>query len=107
MHFEKESKKKVVFEAYGEYYKKNDNYFYLQTKFKPIFIKNDVLEGNAKGSIVYFFDYILSYASDKVATFLMLVISNMISRYGEKNKLLPIGEVPVLSLAVITNTFFQ
>jgi len=104
---DKEIDKKILFEAKREYYKKNDQEFYLQTKFKPIFIKNDLMEHYAANSVAYFYDYILSFCSERGAVFLMTVLNHMLSDYQNNKKLPPIGEVPSATIYRLADAFMK
>ncbi len=105
MKLEKYDIKKSVFEALGEYFEKGSS-TYMQTKFKPVFVKNDTIENYAMGSFTYLFDYIISYISDEQAKFLMLLMAKMSQMYRESGREHPIGIVPRESI-IDTGTRFD
>lgn len=99
-HYVKDNEK-TDFEVYAEYFKKNNEFFYLNTKFKPLFASNLKLENWAKVSIMAYFDYLLLTLPKLRIMFLMALIKSMTEFYIEslnENKMPQLNEATVKGL---------
>ncbi|GEM_PF-6608269 len=103
-----EDKEKSEFEAKGEYFKRSDDYFYMNTHFKPLLANSDFLERRALDSILGYFDYLMLHLPKLRAMFLMFMLNTMTGKYVEEaNKGItpPLNEVPQLGLNAATDFF--
>lgn len=98
------SSKNPVFEVNAEYFEKSGEY-YMQTSFKPLFVKNEKIENNAMGSFTYLFDSIIRFITDNGAEFLMIMLANMAGLYKEHGKKQPLGLVPRTALEDTASRF--
>lgn len=93
--------KKADFEVYAEYSKKNKEFFYLITKFKPLFASNLKLENWATVSVMAYFDYLLLTLPKLRIMFLIAFIKIMTEFYIEslnENKMPQLNEAAVKGL---------
>ena len=92
---------KVDFEVHGEYFRKGESFFYLNTKYKPLIAKNVEVESGAITTIMSYFDYLLENVSKLRIMFLIAMLKIMAETYIESlnNKSLPgLNEVPAKGL---------
>ncbi len=101
---------KGEFEARGEYFKKSDDYFYMNTHFKPLLASSDFLERRTLDSILGYFDYLMLHLLNLRVIFLMCVVYAMTGKYIEKANegILPlINDAPRMGLDDATDFFEQ